>query len=691
MSIVYKCKMCGGRIDVVDGNDYVECPFCGVKQQIVEQKNESAEEPQTESGYSKEEDALLTRALMFSYEFNWAKIIEYCDKTLDVNPRNAKAWLLKALAENQCDSTKDLAIKKYYEDKNFSTSFLYARQYADENTKEDIEAYDKAVAEYPLQILKEYEEFCEQNEVGDTIEDSIYKETSVISYLRRRVCDCDHYIINVHDDGIPVPPHEIDSKHQFYYNKTEQILVQQRNVDRVVDFHGDYVLLYLNGAVRTLLKCDYNEEMNSWNGVKELYSCSVEIKKDVYDTIICAIFWDGNVKCRVYDNEDENRRSPLQNKLNEELDKWYGIDRLSFHRRYIIGYRCDGKIEVLSLWDEEDEEEIGIVKGWDNIKSVIKRYNWIGLKNDGTVVTTGKSHKVEDEIVNWKNIAQIEELDGVFVALTKYGNMICTHNYTILNNRLSDWKNICYFEMYIEEKDYHYYDHNDLEILARDKDGKIFATRTGHNFLTVIKCGYRALPVESDGGLSFLLNESRDINGETIISSGKGLAYRTKKNFADFDKFKASAIRYYDKVKANNATMLKRLPKMAAYKEYYKERQPKREEYFNERLKPINDEYNKKVNELKDTGNGQIDRFNELSTTLNNIKKDNSMIGKLTVKARQKEIEAELKEYGSINQIKANYNAGVEQQKKIRQAAIDELRKEVNEKIPLLPIDDFEL
>lgn len=184
------------------------------------------------------------------------------------------------LAENQCNSTKDLAIKKYYEDKNFSTSFLYARQYADENTKEDIEAYDKAVAEYLLQMLREYEEFSEQNEVGDTIEDSIYKETSVFSYLRRRVCD--HYIINVHDDGIPVPPHEIDSKHQFYYNKTEQILVQQRNVDRVVDFHGDYVLLYLNGAVRTLLKFNYNEEMNSWNGVKAAID---ELRKEVNEKI----------------------------------------------------------------------------------------------------------------------------------------------------------------------------------------------------------------------------------------------------------------------------------------------------------------------------------------------------------------------------------------------------------------------
>ena len=35
MSIVYKCKMCGGNLDVTENSRIASCPYCGANQAIL--------------------------------------------------------------------------------------------------------------------------------------------------------------------------------------------------------------------------------------------------------------------------------------------------------------------------------------------------------------------------------------------------------------------------------------------------------------------------------------------------------------------------------------------------------------------------------------------------------------------------------------------------------------------------------
>lgn len=91
-------------------------------------------------------DPLLKRAFMFLDDEEWDSAKEYAEKVLDIDPENAKAYLVKFLAEydlKNCSFIVDAFSTPFFEDE--SADFQKAMRFADDALREELNGYIKAI------------------------------------------------------------------------------------------------------------------------------------------------------------------------------------------------------------------------------------------------------------------------------------------------------------------------------------------------------------------------------------------------------------------------------------------------------------------------------------------------------------------------------------------------------------------
>ena len=165
MSIVFKCKMCAGDLDIKDGENITQCPYCGSYQTI----------PNTEileTGNEKSKvSSLLKRAFIFLEDGNFNKADDYCEKVLDIDPENALAYLGKLMVEQRVRKREELADGKRYLDsvKNSentfekSSNFQKIIRFGDKKLVSEIEGYLNKIKEY-IDAERSREQFEAQKE-----------------------------------------------------------------------------------------------------------------------------------------------------------------------------------------------------------------------------------------------------------------------------------------------------------------------------------------------------------------------------------------------------------------------------------------------------------------------------------------------------------------------------------------------
>ena len=106
------CEMCGST-DLAKENGFVVCQSCGMKYSVEEAKKLIIEGSIEVHGTVKidksdEIDNWLKRITMLLAEGNWIDAIKYCEKVLEVDSENAKAYLGKLMAGLHAHTLEDL-------------------------------------------------------------------------------------------------------------------------------------------------------------------------------------------------------------------------------------------------------------------------------------------------------------------------------------------------------------------------------------------------------------------------------------------------------------------------------------------------------------------------------------------------------------------------------------------------------
>ena len=186
-----RCPNCGGTIILADSESIGECDYCGMTYSLSELQKikESITEGQQkaiENDYELDENDSYESALDIS-EADEISIVELCkksemaleseqweiaesfsDEILRRNPKFAKAYLYKLLAEYEVFKKEELAnVKNPFDD---SDNYRLLLRFADVYLKAEIENYSKAVkARYQAETLEnQYQALCRQMETAST-------------------------------------------------------------------------------------------------------------------------------------------------------------------------------------------------------------------------------------------------------------------------------------------------------------------------------------------------------------------------------------------------------------------------------------------------------------------------------------------------------------------------------------------
>ena len=151
------CKKCGKTLDSLNG-ELGFCPYCGTSlnpQSIVA------------AGATATVESLIERVFMFLEEGNFNQAAAYCERILDIEPKNAEAYLGRFMATLRIRKRKDIILSP----KPLETDINYRRaiEYGDDKLKTELAGYIEAIQNrgleqrYALALAKMQNAYNEQS------------------------------------------------------------------------------------------------------------------------------------------------------------------------------------------------------------------------------------------------------------------------------------------------------------------------------------------------------------------------------------------------------------------------------------------------------------------------------------------------------------------------------------------------
>ena len=188
--MIFKCKMCGGELNIDDGSNICTCPFCKTKQTV----------PNVETEIEKQ---LFERANYYRFSNEFDKALPIYEQILATNPKEPEAYWGVLLCRYGVEYVEDANTKKRtptchrtcYEsilnDLNYKSALKYATPEAKKIYEEEASYIDKiqkkikeiSSKEKPYDIFICYKESDGDNRTVDSvIAEEIYENLSNKGY-----------------------------------------------------------------------------------------------------------------------------------------------------------------------------------------------------------------------------------------------------------------------------------------------------------------------------------------------------------------------------------------------------------------------------------------------------------------------------------------------------------------------------
>lgn len=380
---------------------------------------------QTAGPQSATVNSLLERAFMFLEEGDWNSAKEYCEKVLDIEPKNARAYLGKLMAELKANRADDLRRFKQPLDKQ--NNYKRAIQYADSNFVDKLKSYNADIIYYTaIESLS--------NTLLDYIPANYFSDdpASDPSLLRLLSDFCaedesnENYYTSDELDILKRIGEEINGDTEYYIDLLE--------VDYSNTILNTSIITNLNTSIKMLEAISDNAAGAKWLGVlQNILQSTVDQKsrkeseeldnKNCYEANIAKTT--DREKAKKYSNYFANAK---------------GI--ISAEMFSILGLKSDGT--VLAVCDDRFGKEQYNVSSWKDIIAVASgsRY-FVGLMTNGRLVTTCKHPDFIKELAVHKDIVAISVSDSNTVALKSNGRVVTVNPYgSTLAFDTTGWRDI---------------------------------------------------------------------------------------------------------------------------------------------------------------------------------------------------------------------------------------------------------
>ncbi len=503
-----------------------------------------------ENDISKNVAPLLKRTYMFLEDGDFEKAIEYCERILDIDPENAEAYLGKLMAEMKVCRLEDL--QNLPELFNNSSDFQKVMRFADNDLKNKLNGYLQQITERKEYERKEalFNSACEE-QCKDTIsslEKAIEIFSSIIEWNNAevRIAACKKRIAEINSEKeekrkkaekqaeldrialakqkqrnkkicaiisailcvgivtaivfttVIVPSNKYNKAMDLYksgqYKDAIYILTElsdyKDSLEKLVQIKYDYALKLYND-------CDYEKAYDIFKELGEYKDCATKVADTEKALYMVA-------KNSIENGKYYDAYNLFLKYMNSKLFKDYYIkfnrqlyNTISASSSQTVAIRNNGTV-VATGRNKYGECNVG---NWENIVAVSASISHtVGLKADGTVVATGDNDNGQCNVNDWKDIVAISASYDVTIGLKSNGTVVATGRNTYGACDVSGWSDI-------------------IAICSDDGDGTIGLKANG----TVVIAGYDGI---SRGDMSVILTW-KDI---IAISADMNCIYGLKKD-----------------------------------------------------------------------------------------------------------------------------------------------------------------
>lgn len=365
--------------------------------------------------------SLLERAGMFLEDEDWDSADEYCERVLDIEPKNSEAYLYTVCAEHRKKTPKDLSeLEEKFEESN---SFKKALRFANADMKMFLEQIVTEAIEYRIieeqkrseQKRKEREEkFRAEKEEQRRKEEEQRKRESFIKFFNSpevKIVACGVY----HTIGL-----KLDGKVEAAGDNRDR----QCNVSGWTDIISvacgsrHTIGLKADGKVVAAGPNDYGQcNVSGWTDI---------ISADCGFSHTVGLKADGRVVATGRNNYEQCN-----------VSEWTDIISVVCGYYHTVGLRSDGKV-VATGWNADGQCNIS---EWEDIVSLACRGSCtVGVRSDGKVVATGVNAAGQCNVYGWTDILAVACGGYRTVGVRSDGRVVATGNNDYGECNVSKWK-----------------------------------------------------------------------------------------------------------------------------------------------------------------------------------------------------------------------------------------------------------
>ena len=414
------------------------------------------------SGANATVDSLLERVFMFLEDGDFSSANEYCEKVLDIDPKNALAYLGKLMADLEVKKKKDLVNCKDPFDKNANYEKIV--RFGDEELKNELAGYLKTIklrnienayqmtisAMQKAKTSKEFEKIAKSFEMLKN-----YKESE-------KLCvECKEKVETFKQK-------EAEKKKKLYDQRVKSdkaskfisagwwhtvglksdgtVVAVGKNKSGQCDVKGwtDIVAISVSSEHTVGLKSDgtvvavgENEKgqcnVDGWTDIVAIYARSSHTVGLKSDGTVVAV---GN-----------NQRGQC------DVQGWTDIVAISAGSSQTVGLKSDGTVVAKYTGKIGYDNGQCKVQDWTDIVAVYTgTQHTVGLKSDGTVVAVGYNGSGQCDVQDWTDIVAVYTGSSHTVGLKLDGTVVAVGDNEYGECDVQDWKLFDDFENLEEEQ-----------------------------------------------------------------------------------------------------------------------------------------------------------------------------------------------------------------------------------------------
>ena len=423
---IFKCKMCGGSLEVDDNQKVCVCEYCGTRQTVPKYEDNYHKSADSENRDKPSTEVLLNRVTIFLADKNWENADKYCEKALDINPECAEAYLGKLMAELKIDKFENLQnCNKVFIDYN---NYKKTIQFADDKLQNEIyeilykqaihfmdnsstKSCEKAIAVFDS--IKNYKDSQKQIELCEKSKSDIVSQIKkkALKNIRMSIAAGHDCTVGLKSNGTVV----VAGNNKYDVSYWKDIVAVSAGVDHIIGLKSD-------GSVAVAGEDIYGEyDVPYWEDI-------VAISEGYHHTV--GLYSDG---CAI---------ASVRYNMEEGVSNWENIILVSSGNDYSVGLKSDGTVVAVEGNPRTHNYVCGVFDWTDIVEVSAGLTHAVGLRFDGRVVAVGYNSYGQCNVSDWTDIVAISAGEAYTVGLKSDGRVVAVGYNSYGQCDVFDWTDI---------------------------------------------------------------------------------------------------------------------------------------------------------------------------------------------------------------------------------------------------------